>query len=587
MAPTGVNSLGDNKTSRIQPNLITDAQNKMADGETAAILARELQPSTNGKRRDTSVFINHATPLSPLRATQDVKHCAARGAPKRATSVSIGRATLDPSSPGFQDLPTQVSQSRATVGAPIRATYVFQNGAKQCSQHGASATPYIFNTNILDSLNRATLESLQCATHCTPEVPNPRATLNVEECAAQYCQCCATSNLVQCSSPALGKCTTPFSQQRATSSLGQSGIPSSQLLGTPVSIDRSTVEKYPKQSFSSVPEENFNPYIPKKRTSRLNSRCLPSFSPSTRFVSCLLTALLVLPAIFHTEHAFAHAQPTYAVPNSNGSVPGTVVGIPSRPGSGREGQVPVFNIRNPQDVAPRVPWPKSRAKWPSQVNIGVLLPRVANLLGLYQRIYGMEYNRPAIECAVDDLTRNTLRAGSSPLPAGVKVKVTIPSQPLRFYTHAPMEAFDMTYDGTAHVLFGPYDLWPAAQINRYAVRWNVPVLTTSGMLFPPGVFSLTTRMQSDYTKLGDAVYSIIQHFNFTVVGLIYEHVTAMDRDQPFFYMIRPLYSIVEKGLNAPPKYDKISDQQSDMEKTLNTLKQGSRSEYEYIYILTH
>ncbi|KAK3708711.1 hypothetical protein RRG08_010862 [Elysia crispata] len=302
------------------------------------------------------------------------------------------------------------------------------------------------------------------------------------------------------------------------------------------------------------------------------SRPVVTYLPITHFLIFLATSLVCLPAIFNTENSFARAQSPYVVPNSNQSErSSTVVDIPA--GSGDRRRLPVFTIDQP-GVAP-LPGRRGRFLWPDQVNIGVLLPQVTNLLSLYRPLYGMEYNLPAIQCAVDELTFN-----SSTVPVGVKVKVTTPSRPLIFYTHAPMEAFDMTYDGTANVLFGPYNVWPAAQINRYAVRWNVPVLTTSGMMFPPNnMFPLTTRLQSSYTKLGLAVYSMLRHFRYKVVGLIYEHVMEMAREQQFLYMLRPLFSLIARGLTYEPPYDKIVGAQSDMEKVLTTVQQGSRSEY--------
>ncbi|GFR70184.1 atrial natriuretic peptide receptor [Elysia marginata] len=300
----------------------------------------------------------------------------------------------------------------------------------------------------------------------------------------------------------------------------------------------------------------------------------PSFLPVPSKHSMLrLTTVVLLLAFLVLENSFTHAQPTYSIPETNTSGKGTVVDIP---GGSVGKNVPVFSIANPgSSPTPIVQRPLTKPKkisWPTDVKIGVLLPRLSNLDNvLYQPLYAMEYNLPAIECAVDDVTSTR-----GIIPLGVKVKVTTPSRPLQLPSNAPMEAFEMTYDRRAHVLFGPYDIWPAAQINRYAMKWNVPVLTTSGLMFPPrNPFMQTTRMQASFTKLGQAVHRMIRHFNYTVIGVAYETSGKGDRDSPFLHILRPLYALFQTVTFEPP-HEKIASRNADMGKILMSLKDASR-----------
>ncbi|KAK3796196.1 hypothetical protein RRG08_004099 [Elysia crispata] len=140
------------------------------------------------------------------------------------------------------------------------------------------------------------------------------------------------------------------------------------------------------------------------------SRPVVTYLPITHFLIFLATSLVCLPAIFNTESSFARARSPYVVPNSNQSErSSTVVDIPA--GSWRPASAARVYDRPARRGAP--PRRLGQFLWPDQVNIGVLLPQVTNLLSLYRPLYGMEYNLPAIQCAVDELTFN-----SSTVPMG-------------------------------------------------------------------------------------------------------------------------------------------------------------------------
>ena len=325
----------------------------------------------------------------------------------------------------------------------------------------------------------------------------------------------------------------------------------------------------------------------------------------------LFPMLLLLFALLRPQTCFAHALPTYTIPEANFSGSGSgggSVGSNSRSGpSPHNVNFPPSRFRGFQaaeEQAKRVaeyslaklttvPAPlqlqagppqqagqKKKVKWPSKVKIGVLLPRFLDFPDpMFRSLYSMEYNLPALECAVEEVTFTRRLIP----PTKVKVSIVTPSRPLKFYTHAPLEAFEMTYDGTTNVLFGPYGTWPELQINRYAVKWNIPVLTTGALLFPPkNPFLMSTRVQGTFHKLSKAAEEFIRRLGFNVIGFIYEYIAGtgkVQRDQPYSFILRPIFaSFVTESFDPP--HDTIWPG-ADFEQTLLNMRDHARSEYRY------
>ncbi|KAK3796195.1 hypothetical protein RRG08_004098 [Elysia crispata] len=149
-----------------------------------------------------------------------------------------------------------------------------------------------------------------------------------------------------------------------------------------------------------------------------------------------------------------------------------------------------------------------------------------------------------------------------------------------------MEAFDMTYDGTANVLFGPYNVWPAAQIKPVRRQMERAGPHNVGHDVPAEQY-----VSADHTatvQLHEAWPGSVQHAASLPLqgglGLIYEHVMEMAGEQQFLYMLRPLFPLISSGRNLtyePPYVHKIVGAQVGYGKSSDPTveNKGSRSEY--------
>ncbi|XP_042211451.1 atrial natriuretic peptide receptor 3-like, partial [Homarus americanus] len=78
------------------------------------------------------------------------------------------------------------------------------------------------------------------------------------------------------------------------------------------------------------------------------------------------------------------------------------------------------------------------------------------------------------------------------------------------------------------VFLGPVDDYVLAPVARFSGAWNVPSLTPGGQ---PSAFDsrkdypLLTRLKGFYTEVGKLFSSVVKHWDWKVLGLIYE-----DRD---------------------------------------------------------
>ncbi|GFO26476.1 guanylate cyclase [Plakobranchus ocellatus] len=291
-----------------------------------------------------------------------------------------------------------------------------------------------------------------------------------------------------------------------------------------------------------------------KRTKPLLRLSDPSamLTPS-RLLLLLFSALCIFPVLFAPKTCVAHAraQPPYRIPQGNAGSAGSKP-VADAPKPDRQPQVPVFSIDDSEDTPQRVPQrierASVRAKWPRVVKIGLLLPRFDDIKEPFKRpLYSIEYNMPVIESAIDRV-KHKLHL----VPADVHLNITTPKERLLTNIDSPLEAFEMVFEGNAHVLFGPYQALETAQIARYTQVWNLPQVTTGALWagFDRG-FILMTRTQGTFTDFSKFfIYKVLKEFNYTHVGIIYEKEKLSDPS--FVQIVKPIYMrLAREGQGMP------------------------------------
>lgn len=193
-----------------------------------------------------------------------------------------------------------------------------------------------------------------------------------------------------------------------------------------------------------------------------------------------------------------------------------------------------------------------------EVKVGVILAHATGRPHFFKLPFSMELILPAIKLAVEKMEKNP----SSVLP-GVKFVINERDSNCSNFM-GPLAGIELYRTKNAHVFLGPACDFAVAPIARYSGRWKVPVVT-AGALFPKFLdkteFKLLTQVLGSFNKVGDIFRSILVHFNWTRIGLMFRE----DYDALYGYgmecrqTLRPIY---ELPFSEPPGYKKIDDKEN-------------------------
>ncbi|CAG5128064.1 unnamed protein product [Candidula unifasciata] len=148
-------------------------------------------------------------------------------------------------------------------------------------------------------------------------------------------------------------------------------------------------------------------------------------------------------------------------------------------------------------------------------------------------------------------------------------------------SNGPLAAIDLYRTKRAHIFFGPACDYAAAPIARYSGRWRIPVVT-AGALFQGFTdkkeFPLLTRVQGSFHKVRDMFESVLDHFNWTRIGMLfYEDVNHLGGEKrECLQILRPIYLMFTK--EPPPYYSVKEADFIDWRKHVASLSNNSRSE---------
>ncbi|KAK8741214.1 hypothetical protein OTU49_002559 [Cherax quadricarinatus] len=151
------------------------------------------------------------------------------------------------------------------------------------------------------------------------------------------------------------------------------------------------------------------------------------------------------------------------------------------------------------------------------IDVAVLVP--CNASHQYSRVKVL----PVVELAVRHLRETGLRGPLENYTIIVRYRDSRTSS-----TYGPLAAVDLYFNKYADVFLGPVDDYVLAPVARFSGAWNVPLLTPGGQ---PSAFDsrkdypLLTRLKGFYTEVGKLFSSVVKHWGWNVLGLIYE-----DRD---------------------------------------------------------
>ena len=89
-------------------------------------------------------------------------------------------------------------------------------------------------------------------------------------------------------------------------------------------------------------------------------------------------------------------------------------------------------------------------------------------------------------------------------------------------------AIDLFMNATTHLFLGPCCDYAVAPIARQAVFWNVPIITPGAMSADftrkkLTEYRLLTRISADFNSLATALTTILDHFRWSRVKIIYQY----------------------------------------------------------------
>lgn len=125
------------------------------------------------------------------------------------------------------------------------------------------------------------------------------------------------------------------------------------------------------------------------------------------------------------------------------------------------------------------------------------------------RLYSLDRTQPAITVALENVRRTVL-------PSDVEI-VALYADSRCSSQLGPIRAFDFYSNKTVNVFFGPVCDYSLAPVARYAVHWNLPVVTPGAMAHdfaaktgPKDEYKTLTRMGITFDSLGFYILQILK-----------------------------------------------------------------------------
>lgn len=213
-----------------------------------------------------------------------------------------------------------------------------------------------------------------------------------------------------------------------------------------------------------------------------------------------------------------------------------------------------------------------RYAYEKTINFAVLLPRS----------FRFHPNLPALVLAAMDLAINDLRR-SDGLLNGYNVTYEFADTHCSS-TNGPLAAFDMVIIQKPNAFIGPMCDYVLAPVARYAGAWRIPVLTAGGIADAFNTkpnYPTLIRMLGGYVHAGESVKSILGHFNWTTVALVYHN--HFDRSSKGHSDCSLALMPIARALNdtnyVHQDFDENSADKERLYEILRYVKRNARSKY--------
>ena len=118
-------------------------------------------------------------------------------------------------------------------------------------------------------------------------------------------------------------------------------------------------------------------------------------------------------------------------------------------------------------------------------------------------------------------------------------------------TYGPLMAIDMVTRQAVDVFLGPHCDYVVAPVARFTKVWNVPLISaggTAGAFGNKANYPLLTRVMGDYAKGAEFVVSVLDEFQWEVVGMLYHdnENQNLGKSECWFQM-EAVYLLLNKG----------------------------------------
>ncbi|XP_069482876.1 atrial natriuretic peptide receptor 2 [Ambystoma mexicanum] len=146
---------------------------------------------------------------------------------------------------------------------------------------------------------------------------------------------------------------------------------------------------------------------------------------------------------------------------------------------------------------------------------------------------------------------------------------------------APLNAVDLKLYNDPDVLIGPGCVYPAASVARFATHWKLPLLTAGAIAFgfkqEDEHYNTTVRTGPTALKLGEFVYHLHEHFNWSSRAALVYHDVKMD-DRPHYFIIEGVFLALEELNNLTVRHQIYSDH-GDVDSVIQFIKANGRIIY--------
>ncbi|XP_068225060.1 atrial natriuretic peptide receptor 3-like, partial [Palaemon carinicauda] len=198
------------------------------------------------------------------------------------------------------------------------------------------------------------------------------------------------------------------------------------------------------------------------------------------------------------------------------------------------------------------------------IDFAVIVP--CNASHQYSRVKVL----PVVELAVRHLRETGLRGPLANYTIKVRYRDSKTSS-----TDGPLAAVDLYFNKFADVFLGPVDGYVLAPVARFSGRWNVPLLTPGGQ---PLAFDskkdypLLTRLKGFHTEVGQLFSSIGKHWNWEILGIIYEENDSDKGHSVCHFTLASIYTTFHNR----PHFEKFQRSVTDFDDLLSRFKDKAR-----------